>query len=106
MREPRIGLDLLGNLDAELALEVDVDDGEVGARAADELERGLAALEELDVEAEARQVLAQERAEGAGLIGDGRDAATRRGVEVRRPRLTPTGEGACPPRPTPRRAGS
>ena len=45
VRERRIGLDLFGHFDAELALEIDVDDDQVGARAADELERRLAGLE-------------------------------------------------------------
>ena len=75
--ERRVGLDLLGHFDAELALEVDVDDDQVGARAADEVERRVAGLEVRDVEAEAAEVLAEERAERARLVGDGGSAAAR-----------------------------
>ena len=43
----------------------------------DEVERRLAGLEVRDVEAEAAEVLAEERAEGARLVGDRGQAAAR-----------------------------
>ena len=70
-----IGLDLLGDFDAELSLEIDVDDDEIGARGADVFERGIAGLEVLDFEAEAAEMLAEKMAERARLIGDRGDAA-------------------------------
>src|SRR5205823_12699174 len=75
VRQRRIALDLLGYFHAQLSFEVDVDDGQVSLRAADEVEGGLAGLEERDFEAELLELVMQKLAEGTRLVGDDRDAA-------------------------------
>src|SRR5205085_10724895 len=63
LRKRRIGFDLFRDFDAELPFELDVDDDELRARLAHELERWIAGLEVFDGEAEAAEMLAEKLAE-------------------------------------------
>src|SRR3954447_26002531 len=73
--ERGVGANVFRDFDAEAALQIDVDDGEIGVRTGNERQRRLAALEHRHVKTEAAEMLREKCAERARLVGDDGNAA-------------------------------